>query len=115
MATFNIYPQNDFGAYVKSKEISATNGSVTTQSSGNVVFFLSASGGAYASAANASLAGTAVYVSGKGWLCFLDRVQMNATALASHFGSTAPYLVVDDGEGWRVYYEGTYADAREGS
>lgn len=114
MATFLLSPLNDFAKYVKGKEISSTNGAVMAQTSSSITAFFSTGYASTATAADPTLSVTAAYVSGKGFLVFFDRSILTPTLLASCFGASDPYLIVDDNDGWRRYYAGTYTDAIEG-
>lgn len=116
MSDFTIYPKNDFAKFVKGKDISATTGAVSDQTTGTVRAFFATSDLPTATPAHTSLDIAACsYVTDKGFLVFFDRAVMDFTILDGLFASAVPYLIIDDGAGWRVAFTGEYVATRPGT
>lgn len=107
-----LYALNDF--FVKTKLFAGnpTTGAVEPLTSGTVTAFLATSNAATATAADAALSMSPVHLGDGLWLIFLDGAVLTTTLLDPLFGSTPPYLIIQQPGGIRVYAPVTYATTR---
>lgn len=107
-----LYALNDF--FVKTKLFAGNpaTGAVTPLTAGTVTAFLTTSNGPTATAADAALSMTPVHLGDGVWLIFFDAAVLTTTLLDPLFGSTPPFLIVQQPGGIRVYAPVTYATTR---
>lgn len=111
MAT-ELSPLNDLAFFAKLQQVSTSTGAKTPLTSGTVTAFLATSNAADATAADASLSVSAVHVTGGKWLVFFDASVLTLTLLETHFASVTPYLIIEQEDGFRVYHELEYSEAK---
>jgi hypothetical protein len=115
MTDFNLYPLNDLAFFAKLKDINSATGEVSNLTTGTVTCFLATASTPAATAADPTLSNTATHLSNGKWLVFFDASVLTASLLATHFASTAPILIIQYPNGFRVYYSGTYSESRAGT
>jgi hypothetical protein len=107
-----LYALNDF--FVKTKLFAGnpTTGAVTPLTAGTVTAFLATSNTASATAADPALSMSPTHLGDGVWLIFFDAAVLTTALLDPLFGSTPPYLIIQQPGGLRVYAPVTYTTAR---
>jgi hypothetical protein len=107
MAEFDLVPLNDFTVHVPIHYNHATTGTKTPLTTGTVTGFISTSKTSSATAADATLEASLVYVGGNPietgssvnhaagtWQFQLDAAVLTLALLEQHFANATPYLIV---------------------
>jgi hypothetical protein len=118
MATNPLYPRNDFIRTLLLETVDPSSGAVTPVDAGTVTGFLATSNAPAATAADASLEVSGVYVGGANgyedgtWLFEIDATALTPTLLATLFTTATPYFIVKMDGAIRVYEKLKYVSAR---
>lgn len=107
-----LYPLNDFFAKARLRSVNPATGVETPLTSGTVTAFLATSSGPTATAADPALSMSPVHLVDGVWLIFFDAAVLTTALLDPLFGTSAPYLIVQQPGGVRVYTPVTYTTAR---
>lgn len=114
MSTLYLFPLNDFSVKIPLKDVDGT-GKTIPLITGTVTAFFATSNSPTATTADASLTTTATHVGGGTWLVQFDAAVLDPTLLATLFGATLPFLIVQKPSGVRVYFDVIYAASRQGT
>lgn len=118
MAANPLYPLNDFLRTLLLETVHPTTGVTTPVTTGTVTGFLATSNSPTATAADASLSVSGVYIGGANdfdagtWLFEIDAANLTAALLATHFTTATPYFIVKMDGAIRVFEKLKYVAAR---
>lgn len=112
MADINLYPLNDFGVTATLKAVDPATGKSVPLTTGTVSHFISTAYTPTATAADATLAGTATHVGDGKWLISYDAAVLTPTLLATLFATATPYLIMQQTGTFRDYAPLVYVASR---
>jgi hypothetical protein len=108
----SLYPLNDFAVKIILKTIDETTGAVVPLTEGTVTAFLATSNDPTATAPDPTLTTSGIHTKNGVWLALFDAAVLTPSLLDALFGSTPPYLIVQQPNGVRVYAQLTYTASR---